>query len=64
MVDPTGAHALESFLHRALKLGPVFVTGASPAVIASLSSAIPEALMDRVRFVEAFAEAAGLARAA
>ena len=64
MVDPTGAHALESFLHRALKSCAVIIVAATPAVIASLRSAMPEALLDRVRFVEDFAEAGELARTA
>lgn len=61
MVDPTGAHALEGFLHRALRKGPVFITGAAPAVVEGLRSNISADLLDQVRFVDAFADAVGLA---
>jgi SulP family sulfate permease len=63
MVDPTGAHALEDFLVRTLKDGPVYVSGASPAVRASLRDAIRAEVFDRAIFVDDFAAAAEQARA-
>jgi len=63
MVDPTGAHALETFLAAILRDGAVMVSGASPAVVRSLKDAIAKTLADRIRFVDDFETAAGMALA-
>lgn len=57
----SGAHALEGSLRRALRKGPVFITGAVPAVVEGLRSNISADLLDQVRFVDAFTDAVGLA---
>ncbi len=64
LVDPTGAHALEGFLERALRDGEVIIAGASRGVLRSLLRAVGAPLLRQASFVSDFQQALEQARGA